>query len=137
MPYNLVYSPERFYCYFEGVINWNEVFAVTRELYGNEKLKSIQEVLLEFSDVSRINHGQNNMKELMYLDIRAQGYNPSIKFAIVAKSPDGTELAKTYIRYARQLKIPWEYRIFDRVDDANTWLKGSFVPKNEYKTQYY
>ncbi len=137
MPYNLVYSPVRFYCYFEGALNWNDVFAVTRELYGNDKLNSIQEVLLEFSEVSQIDLGQNSMKELVYLDIRAHGYNPSIKFAIVAKSPDGLELAKTYIRYAKQLNIPWQYKIFDRVDSANIWLKGSTVPKNEYKTQYY
>jgi hypothetical protein len=58
-----------------------------------------------------------------------------LKFAFVAFSPEAKTLARHYITYSEAAAIPWEYRIFDNVNSATTWLEGQKEPESSLSKQ--
>ena len=137
MPYKFTYTNDRFYCIFTGLVTWDDVFAAMGNLYGNSKLESIKEILIVFSEASHVVLTKKNAQELAYLDRVAIRYNSNLNFAFVASNPDAQNLATMYIRYSRELKVPWNYRIFDNLTKATNWLDGQKETEGTYKDQYF
>ena len=138
MSYKFTYINNRFYCIFTGLVNWDDVFAAIGNLHGNNKLESIKEILIVFSEASHVVLTQKNAQELAYLDRVAIRYNPNLNFAFVASNPDAKKLASTYIRYSKELGVPWNYKVFDNITKATNWLEGQKEAENStYRDQYY
>jgi hypothetical protein len=122
MSFKYSYTNDRFFCLFTGIVTWDDLFAATGNLYGGDKMENLREILVIFSDSSRVIVGGRVPMELAFLDKAASRLNQHLNFAFVAKAPQAKQLANKYIEFSKEFGIPWEYHVFDNYDEATKWL---------------
>ena len=125
MPFSYSWTEDRFYCKFSGIVDLQDVYVATGILYGNIRLDSLSEVLIDFSRESQIIVSGKNMREIAYLDKAASKYNKNLNFAFIAIHPIARNIAESYIAYSKEVGISWNYEIFDNSDSALQWLEHS------------
>ena len=123
MPFKYSYTSDRYFCVFSGIVTWDDLFTATGSLHGSENLDNLKEVLIMFSDSSKVIFSSKTPQELAYLDRTALNYNKSLRFAFVAKSPDAHNLALNYIKFSKEVGSKWNYEVFDNYDAAVFWLE--------------
>ncbi len=113
MPYKYSYTNDRFFCLFTGIVTWEDLFTATGNLYGSEGFENLKEVLVMFSDNSKVLTTSRTHQELAYLDKAAMNYNTKLNFAFVAKAPDAKTLAANYVKISKEIGTTWNFSIFE------------------------
>jgi hypothetical protein len=129
MPYNYIWKNEQFYCWFFGIVTWEDLFAASGILYGSKKLDDSCEVIIEFSETTKMLATPGNAEELAYLDKAASIYNNKINLALIVSKPEARKFVLTYVKASRKLKTTWNYKIFESLHAAEIWLNKSKVNK--------
>ena len=122
MPFKYTWIDNRFYCIFNGIVTWEDFYSATSTLYGASKFDISNEILIEIAESAKIIVTERNAQEIAYLDKAASRYNSKLRMAIIAEKPEARAFALKYIEIAKQIGVPWVYKLFDRHEDADAWF---------------
>ena len=124
MKVDLQYIDNGFIAKFWGKISVSDILNVNNLIYGREEFDSHKFQVFDFSEADLTDITHKRSEEPAATDNIASQYSPDVKVATVATESHAIEFTQRYIDESIRFGSPWQFKIFNNLDDALNWVKS-------------
>ena len=103
-----------------GVVTASDFDEANKEIYSEERLRSLRYQLIDFSDTERIEIYADDTRRHAEMDRLAAERNPDIAVAVVGPSDVAFGISRMWQAFTGEAKL--QSRVFRSVPDAERWL---------------
>lgn len=122
MSYQLNWKMPGLYINYFNTISISTICNASIEVFGDSRSDRLQYIISDFSDVDKndVHETQTDIPAIVdkAISIRIN----KIKMAFVAKDDLLKTLCTKYIDHSVSLENPWEFQLFDTIDEARQWV---------------
>lgn len=123
MPHETNFFDKGVHWQFSGAVPFSEFIAANGEVWGLPEWESLRFQVVDLLNADAPSITQIEAENFVHFDEPAALSVKSMRIAYVAKHPEWTALAQSYID---NLSIPgWQARTFDGLDDALSWARSN------------
>ena len=120
MPYETRWDSPGVIWTFQGKVTGQEILQANLDIYSDARFDALKYQLCDFLQTAHLELDPATVKRIAYLDVAAAKSNADIKVAIVTDRGILRDFAKMYAAYSDESN--WETRIFNRLEEARSWL---------------
>jgi len=120
MPYKLYWEHDGVYWKYFGNVTGKEIIDASTSVYGDQRFDTLKYKLVDFLDAETIEMNDDEVALIAYQHRSNERSNPYLKNAIVTQLA-GIEQANKFASFFSDSY--WEVRVFQNLDEANSWIK--------------
>ncbi len=113
-----------FHCEFHGQIDLPELHAGIHDFYSDPRSESCRYMIVDFSDSTLPEIPDLENAKFAALDKGGSSYIETFRQVFVAPSPQVRAFAQDHIDRLQKLGVPWEFEIFDTLEEARSWVES-------------
>ncbi len=122
----------RVFTRYSGNLTASEVLTSIKERFADiEKLKKFRIIIADYTDVTQFSTGNADVRDYAELYLQASVHNKNVIMAGIMPTDQQFGLGRMWEVYAQEM--PWRYRIFRSMDEAEIWLQKQNVSENLIK----
>ena len=122
MPYEVIWEDRGLYYHHFGVVTGQEITRSIREFYDDPRSSNTKYIIWDASDIDQLLMDEDEVTSAAAYDKGGSSYLQGLRFALVAKDEHARKLSIDYIDICRDLGITWEFKLFDDIEDARSWV---------------
>jgi hypothetical protein len=107
--------------YFDDIDN-KDIESAHLKLYADERFYDCHHLILDITNCNMDKVSVSELNNVIANDLGASYTNRSLKVAMIANEKNSIKKASDYISQFSVYKSPWDFEIFNSIDDANAWL---------------
>jgi len=107
---------------YTGEIDNEEIISAHFSLNADDRFYACRSLILDISKCNMDKVSVDDLIPIIRTDLGASFTNISLKVAMIATFPENREKAGQYINKCREVEYPWEFELFNSIDDAHQWL---------------
>lgn len=107
---------------YTGEIDNKEIISAHFSLNADDRFYECRSLILDISKCNMDKVSVDDLIPIIGTDLGASFMNESLKVAMIATVPENREKASQYINKCREVEYPWEFELFNSIDDAHEWL---------------
>ena len=108
---------------YSGAIDNQDIESAHFELNTDDRFYECKSLVINITDCDLEKVSVPDLKNVVALEIGAAYTNKDMKVAMVANNPVSIDKASNYISLFQFHESPWEFQIFNTLNDAYEWLK--------------
>jgi len=122
MPHSTSWEKHGIYWQFSGTVSVKEYFATDAELYNDSRSDQIKYWIWDGTNIEELAISDIHAELAAAADWAATQYNHSVKAALIASDKHIKELMEGYIELSKEFESPWEFKIFETIEEARQWV---------------
>ena len=126
MAYLISLEDDGIYVQFTRIFSFVENFEAVEKMIVYSKRNKANYVIWDLMNVSHFVMSDNEAAMLASICKGVSTNSNGIKLVLLGKGDYAELLCNTFIQASQQLHIPWDFSLFDNIDDAKRYLHNSF-----------
>jgi hypothetical protein len=106
-----------------GVLDENDLLKIAHIDHNDERSVEAKYLIADFLDATAEHILPKHIDRVLAIDLGASRWNPNMKLALLAKHESTVSCLTYYIEFAQKMKIPWNLRLFDKIEEAKAWCE--------------
>ncbi len=123
MPYEIRWEDRGVWVRFKERVLDAHVREADHRIHNDPRVVSIRYVLIDMSAAAYVDIAHTTPAEQAAMDLGTSHYLRSLKNAMIATDPVARAWLNQYADYARRIGIPWEFQLFDDLEQARAWAE--------------
>ena len=109
---------------YSGEIENQDILKAHDELNKDERFYNCRQLILNITGCNLEKVSVPGLISVVAHELGAAHTNKSLKVAMIADNPVSIDRAGNYISLFEFYESPWEFRIFNSIDEASEWLNS-------------
>ena len=122
MQYSTTWGEKSVRVDYFGEIDNKDIESAHNELHGDGRFYNRRHLILDITKCNMEKVSESELTKVVAADLGASKTIKSLKVAMIANDPHSIEKVINYISQLRLHKSPWDFEIFNSINDANAWL---------------
>ena len=122
MPFTINWEERGVVTVFHGIVDILEVLEADRCFYNDSRSDAAEYQITDFTQGELGEVDESLIGKIAALDFGASQSIPNLKVALIATDPYVKELCKKYIELSQDIQSSWEFKIFEDMDTARSWV---------------
>ncbi len=123
MPYRTNWEPDGIIWEYYGHVTSKDISESNSEFFHDMRSKNARYQIVDTSETEILEWPEMDIVETSANDVGASRVVEKIKLAFVIRKEEIYRKIQKYIEISRKLDTNWEFRIFDNIEDARSWVK--------------
>jgi len=123
MNYTIQWDPDGTLVTFKGAVEIDDIMHANSLINSDERYYSHAYSIWDLSDCDLTSIHAKDLNKPVAMDFGASLQLNPFKQAIVVNDSYSLAMSQLYIEKCLAIGLPWQFKIFDNVDDATKWCK--------------
>ena len=124
MKYSITWKHKSARIDYSGDIETQDILSAHEELNKDDRFYDCRQLILNATDCDVEKVSVPDLMSVVAQELGAAHTNSSLKVAMIVNNSASIDKASNYISLFQFHESPWEFRIFNSVDESSEWLNS-------------